>query len=86
VLLPEGMMWRQLRLQLATALLVQLESPRHRCAAMLLLDAPLDTLSVACPIVDGHQASHRNCSKTFLVSGPPASRLRPGEPHVRVGP
>jgi hypothetical protein len=38
------------------------------CSPKLLLDAPLDALGVACPIVDGRQASHRSCDKTFLVS------------------
>ena len=36
--------------------------------AKLIVDTPLDTLNVACPILDGHQASHNNCSRAFLVS------------------
>jgi len=38
------------------------------CFARLLLDTPLDTLDVACMIVDGRQASRNNCSKQLLVS------------------
>ena len=51
-----------------SVLLVAVALGLHCVSARLLLDAPLDSLSEACQIVDGQHPSRRNCSKALMAS------------------